>query len=493
MTKPRKPKRKTANGSPAVLPKRPEQKHTRYSSVGNFAGTLDSVSLSISTTATKDNEYTVPDLEGDVYRTLRQYGLIMARYQIVEKDKFAKRYNHEIKHINAACRVVANYLFRNIYEADPTEGTVHLPPLLAAAQAPLLSDDVMMAITSYMGTDAFIPLMESVKDPDALEVLLGIDGSIKQLLGDYTDDEGKPKGMAYHLSQIMTNINNDDKRQQRHALGSYRQVCDYIRYIPTRVERRRHERQSEQQREAKEAEQAKEAQKKAQREREGRPGKGRAIESSVDSGWELAVLAKPELSVSHTGLIGRRIRAAREGKYVRDLGRIISDPEQRVFGRKTRALGGVVVVDCSGSMSLTDEEMKAIMRSSAGCTVIAYSSGGSGSRAEPNIWLVARRGRQVRDLPAFPGGNGVDGPALEYGLSFRTHNAPVVWISDTCVTGASGYNQAKLRAQCLRLCRLNNIYIAPNCEQAVELLKKLQTGQRVNYIPLEEDKYDLRR
>lgn len=196
-------------------------------------------------------------------------------------------------------------------------------------------------------------------------------------------------------------------------------------------------------------------------------------------GWERVVIGKPELTISHTGLIGRRIIAAREGKYVRDLGRIISDPEQRIFGRKTKALGGVVIVDCSGSMSLTDEEMKDIMKSSSGCTVIAYSSHGSEKDDEPNVWLVARRGRQVRRLPYFPGGNGVDGPALEYGLSFRTHNAPVVWISDTHVTGANGYSQHRLRDVCLRLCRKHNIHVARDCEEATNILTKLQRGQRV--------------
>ena len=492
MTKSRKPKRKTANGSPAVLPKRPEQKHTRYSRVGNFAGTLDSVSLSISTTATRDNEYTLPDIEGDIYRTLRQYGLIMARYQIVDKHKFAKRYSHDIKTINTACRIVANYLFRSIYETDPTEGTVHLAPLLSAAQAPMLSDDVLMAIACYIGTDVFDPLLKSVKDEDAKEVLSAISGRIEYVCLDEVGDEDNPMVISSQLRNIMSYINKTDKRLQRYGFIAYKHICDYLHLITSNVHHNRRMRQSEIERQAKANKEAREAENKARREREGRPAKGRAIESSVDSGWELAVLAKPDLSVSHTGLIGRRIRAAKEGKYVRDLGRIISDPEQRVFGRKTRALGGVVVVDCSGSMSLTDEEMKAIMRSSAGCTVIAYSSGGSGAEGEPNIWLVARRGRQVRDLPSFPGGNGVDGPALEYGLSFRTHNAPVVWISDTHVTGASGYNQARLRAQCLRLCRLNNIYIAPNCEQAVELLKKLQSGQRVNYKPIKENIDDLR-
>ena len=492
MAQSRKPKRKTANGSPAVLPKRPEQKHTRYSRVGNFAGTLDSVSLSISTTTTKDNEYTLPDIEGDIYRTLRQYGLIMARYQIVDKHKFAKRYDHDIKTINTACRIVANYLFRNIYEADPTEGTVHLAPLLSAAQAPMLSDDVLMAIACYMGTDVFVPLLESVKDEDAQSVLSAIGGRVEYVCVDNAGDENDPMVISTQLRNIVSYINSPDKREQRCAFTAYKHICDYLHLITRNVHHNRRMRQSEIERQKRANKEIKEAEDKARREREGRPAKGRALQSSVDSPWEVAVLAKPELSISHTGLIGRRIRAAKEGKYVRDLGRIISDPEQRVFGRKTRALGGVVVVDCSGSMSLTDEEMKAIMRSSAGCTVIAYSSGGSGSPTEPNIWLVARRGRQVRDLPSFPGGNGVDGPALEYGLSFRTHNAPVVWISDTQVTGASGYSQQKLRAQCLRLCRLNNIYIAPNCEQAVDLLKKLQSGQRVNYTPIEEDKNDLR-
>lgn len=475
MVKPKKrPKRRTLNGTPAVLPKRPEQKHTRFTSVGNFAGTLDSIALSISTSATKDNEYTLPDLEGDVYRTLRQYGLIMARYQIVDKRKFAKRYDFSLNVINTACRVVGNYLFSSIYDADPSDGTVHFAPLESAIKSPMLSDEVIMAVSCYMGTNAFTHLITQVKDPDALEAMVDAQGYIDHMFDSYENREGATC-MSWSLRDIMTGINSSEGRDKRDALQAYKKVCQYLTYMTRSVNRSRAQRQSEQERIAEEAKQARDEER---REREGLNRNPKVLTSTMNSGWEQVRLCKPLLSVSHTGLIGRRIKSAKEGKYVRDLGRIISDPEQRVFGRKTRALGGVVVVDCSGSMSLTDEEMNAIMKSSSGCTVIAYSSGGD-NRTDPNMWLIARRGRQVRVLPNFPGGNGVDGPALEYGLSFRTHNAPVVWISDTQVTGKRGYSNDVLRDECLKFCRRHNIHIVHNCEQATKLLKKLQSGQRV--------------
>ena len=476
MPKNKKPKRKTGVrlvGTPAVLPQRPEQKHNRFTSTGNFTGTLDAVALTISTTATKDNEYSLPDLEGDVYRTLRQYGLILARYQIADKAKFARRYKHEPKIIDTACRIVANYLFTEIYGFDPSVNTVHLFPLQAALGLPEPSVDAILATQAYIGTEAFRDLANDkvIKNPDILEALQFTGRELDEL-GTHRYHDTDP--MPHYLKQIVKSINSEHKGERTNALKVYDYVCSHLENTKSRADHNRLNRQTDEQRAKEKADQKKRQEQKSKQHYRSKP-----LESTTMVGWERVVIGKPELTISHTGLIGRRIIAAREGKYVRDLGRIISDPEQRIFGRKTKALGGVVIVDCSGSMSLTDEEMKDIMKSSSGCTVIAYSSRGDEADGEPNVWLVARRGRQVRRLPYFPGGNGVDGPALEYGLSFRTHNAPVVWISDTHVTGANGYSQNRLRDVCLRLCRKHNIHVARDCETATDILTKLQRGQRV--------------
>ncbi len=475
----RKPKRKPFSVTPAVLPKRPEQNHTRFVSEGNFVSTLDAVALDISTSARQDNKYAFPELEGDIYRTLRQYGLILARYQIADKRAFARRYKQNPKTVDTAGRIVSNYLFKHYYDSDPSDGTVHLAPLQMALGQPEPSQDAVVAAQCYIGTSAFDDLCNPkvIKCPDTLEALRWTHNEINELLtmSVVSAREGEPASIGYHLKALIVKINSPSTYARKDAKELYDWICDRLVQGQKRAEHNKNKRRNEQQNKEREQER-----KRQDLERlKNNPAKGKPYESKEMTGWANAVISKPELIISHTGLIGRRIRASKEGKYVRDLGRIISDPEQRIFGRKTKALGGVVIVDCSGSMSLTEDEMRNIMKSSSGCSVVAYSDGDGTSSDTPNIWLVARRGRQVRTLPIFPGGNGVDGPALEFGLSFRTHNAPVVWISDTQVTGARGSHSGMLRDQCLAFCFRHNIHIAEDCEQAITLLQKLQRGQKV--------------
>lgn len=62
----------------------------------------------------------------------------------------------------------------------------------------------------------------------------------------------------------------------------------------------------------------------------------------------------PSIRLSYrTGKLGRREIATNEGKYPKAFYRLVTDPYRRIFKRKTRSLGGVVVFDCSGSMGLT--------------------------------------------------------------------------------------------------------------------------------------------
>ena len=91
--------------------------------------------------------------------------------------------------------------------------------------------------------------------------------------------------------------------------------------------------------------------------------------------WEPLVVAKPELSVNHTGKLWRRVIAADSGREPRYINRIVTDPERRIFSRKTRALGGVVVIDCSGSMRLSEDDLDRLLKASSGATVLCYSGG----------------------------------------------------------------------------------------------------------------------
>jgi len=451
------PKRRGIDATPSVLPKRPEQKHNRYEQTNGYGGTLDSVSLSISVGA-KPSQYTMSEMEGDSFRTLRRYGLLLARYQIINKTKFMTTYGYKLDTVNAACRVVANYMHMATYDEDPSVDTVHLKPLMDALNRPDAPPDLAVTALAYAGTDAMATIIASVVDPMYRQKLQQADDELRERLGG--DDSSS-------LHRIRVSTNDTDNYYRRSALKHYSYVCRAIEWAREAIRGEQTE--------------AEEANKQAKRQSTTtyRQGKRHTREiTNGDDRWARAILSKPELSIAHTGLMGRRIKANKEGKFVRDLGRIISDPEQRIFGRKTRALGGVVVVDCSGSMSLTDEEMKDIMGASSGCTVIAYSDHGD-NNGEPNVWLVARMGRQVRELPPFPGGNGVDLPALRYGISLRHGNCPMIWISDTQVTGTRDACTEDLRKETLQYCKKKNIHIAYDCEQAVKLLKRLQRGDRV--------------
>jgi hypothetical protein len=155
---------------------------------------------------------------------------------------------------------------------------------------------------------------------------------------------------------------------------------------------------------------------------------------------------------------------------------MITDPDKRIFSRKTRALGGVVVIDASGSMNWADSDLEKVMSASAGATILMYSDGDG--EGQPNAWIVARQGRRVRHLPEAPGGNGVDGPALLYASQYlRTRRSlPIIWVSDGGVTGRGDVSSSQLYREVERICKRHNIVRVETVNSAVAMLKRLQGG-----------------
>lgn len=103
----------------------------------------------------------------------------------------------------------------------------------------------------------------------------------------------------------------------------------------------------------------------------------------------------------------------------------------RVFREKRRKPGaGVVIIDQSGSMQMSSDDIERILAHLPGAVIAAYAS--SGTRGE--LRVLAKRGRRVapRDLIVNGGGNGVDGPALLWSEQFP---GPRFWVSDGYVTG----------------------------------------------------------
>lgn len=177
------------------------------------------------------------------------------------------------------------------------------------------------------------------------------------------------------------------------------------------------------------------------------------------------------------GRLGRKRIASNTGKDPRRINRMLTDPERRVFDRRAKGLGGVVLIDQSGSMSLSDSDIWDIIKAAPGCVIIGYSHG---SRDEPNCWVLADRGKVVEHVRRGNGGNGVDGPALLFALSKRRNKEPVIWVCDGYVTAENdGYIKSLAKA-CAKLVRKHGVHMVENVPSAVTALGRVSRGETLN-------------
>jgi hypothetical protein len=191
--------------------------------------------------------------------------------------------------------------------------------------------------------------------------------------------------------------------------------------------------------------------------------------------WGELRIEKLPMPKQTRGNIGKKRIASNIGKSPRRIHRYMTDPEKRIFDKISHGMGGVVVIDVSGSMSLTHEQVRLIVEASPGATVIAYSDYDDNRE---NAWILADKGRMVEELPSGMGfGNGVDFPAIEWAVAHKQrHNSPVIWVTDGGVCGPNqGYNDT-LAMQCIEFCKKNKIIILPDPNNAVDALKKMQLG-----------------
>lgn len=182
--------------------------------------------------------------------------------------------------------------------------------------------------------------------------------------------------------------------------------------------------------------------------------------------------------------LGRRRSSSDVGIVPRHVERLWTDPDRRIFSTSTRDVGGIVLIDQSGSMSLDQKDLDAIVDASAGCVVIGYSHGPSHPH-EPNIWLHANRGRVASVVRGGNGGNGCDRPALDYVLSIRKKNEPVIWVCDGYVTYArDGLASQFDRLAILELVRRHGVHMVENVEQGIDALRRARDGRLpARYVP----------
>lgn len=177
------------------------------------------------------------------------------------------------------------------------------------------------------------------------------------------------------------------------------------------------------------------------------------------------------------GIMGKKRIATNMGRRPRRIHRMMTDPAMRVFDRTTKGTGGMVIIDASGSMSFTTEQIYEIITHAPGATVAIYSD--RGAKTGTNFWIVADKGRMVENVENcdYGYGNGVDFPAIQWGVKNRRNTkAPLVWVTDGGVCGLNDGFSETLAIQCLTYARKNRYIVVPHVEEAITQLKNISNG-----------------
>lgn len=193
--------------------------------------------------------------------------------------------------------------------------------------------------------------------------------------------------------------------------------------------------------------------------------------------WAELKVRKLPLTRHAPGGLGRKRRASDMGRNPRRIGNALVDPQKRIFDSSKKGNGGVVIIDGSGSMRITTEDIVRIVESAHGATVAVYSADSRNER--DNLLILAENGRMVETLPERNGGNGVDAPALRWGIKQKKNSrTPVVFVTDGLVHGLNQGYEDLLAMDCINEVLRNNVVVRPNVKQAVKALEEIKAGRK---------------
>ena len=149
--------------------------------------------------------------------------------------------------------------------------------------------------------------------------------------------------------------------------------------------------------------------------------------------------------------LSKRISSLSRTKTYRDEGTNLSAVyrlpiDGRIFSRHRSHRGGTVLIDGSGSMRLTSEELLKIVTTAPAATIAIYS----GRRAKGKLTIIGRKGmvateEGLQQARKVGNGNVVDGPALKW---LSKQNSPRLWVSDGLVTGKNDKTGINLAIEC---------------------------------------------
>lgn len=197
--------------------------------------------------------------------------------------------------------------------------------------------------------------------------------------------------------------------------------------------------------------------------------------------WGTLRVKRLPLTRHARGGLGKKRTAAAIGRNPRRIQNALVDPNRRIFDATKKGNGGVVLIDGSGSMSLTTEQIIAITEQAPGCTVAVYSA--DRENVKDNLFIIAENGKMVETVPDRNGGNGVDGEAIRWAVAQRKRAAtPVLWVTDGGVHGLGtggawgGYHDA-LAMDCIKTVVSGRVHLAKTVDEGIEVLRALRVGR----------------
>lgn len=183
------------------------------------------------------------------------------------------------------------------------------------------------------------------------------------------------------------------------------------------------------------------------------------------------------------GSIARKRRASATGRNPRRIHRMLTDPERRIFDTRSRGKGGIILIDASGSMSFQESDIYEILINAPGALVAMYAENNDGSSGRPNLYVLAKDGKMVSEIPERQSGNNVDYPALVWAVMQRSSNkTPIIWVTDGAVTSVNGDYYDSLALQCFHFCKKERIMVANDVHIAKNILADLKVGRKPKWV-----------
>ena len=181
--------------------------------------------------------------------------------------------------------------------------------------------------------------------------------------------------------------------------------------------------------------------------------------------WGDMKIINAPLEVNLNGQIkrGREYRPMDFGTNPKYINRYCID--KKIFKQRQRTYGGTVLIDASGSMSFSGQDILEIMEEVPAVTIAMYNHTSWSDGATGTLRIIAKDGKRVTEeylSEHSGGGNLVDGPALEWLAKMPPAR---IWVSDMYVFGRHNSNEINLLQECVQICKRNNILRLANIEE----------------------------